>query len=122
MIIIKNSKELAKLVDENKDLLFPEDDIRIEFEPSRKELRNVYCKNLFLMNDDERFNFNGRNFYGWDFNGRNFNGNSFDGEHISYSGWFVAYRDIKCKSINGRRKNSFYKSLDGKLIIKEEKL
>ena len=51
MKIIKNSKELSELVDENKDLFLKEEDIRIEFEPSRNELRNVYCKDLFLMND-----------------------------------------------------------------------
>ncbi|GEM_PF-7019538 len=37
MIIIKNSKELAKLVDENKNLILPDDDVRIEFEPSSDE-------------------------------------------------------------------------------------
>ena len=156
MIIIKNSKELAELVDKNKDLFLQGDNVRIEFKPSKKELRDVCCRNLFLINDNERFDFNGRNFDGWDFKGRdfnggdfngrdfdgsdfygsdfdgqdfyglnfngwNFNGESFNGEHISYYVWFIAYGDIKCRSIKGRRKNSFHKSLDGKLIIKEEK-
>lgn len=37
MIIIKNSKELAKLVNEHKDLIVPNEDVRIEFEPSSDE-------------------------------------------------------------------------------------
>ena len=81
MLIIKNSKELAKLVDENKDLSANED-VRIEFQFTREELRDVKCKNLYLENDTQKFNFNGMdfngmNFNGWDFNGRNFNGRDF---------------------------------------------
>ena len=173
MITIKNSKELAKYTDENKDLFLKGEDVRIEFSPSREELRDVYCGNLFMMDDKRKFDFNGgdfngwnfyggnfngnsfngRNFDGWDFNGRNFKGwdfngvdfhgrnfngrdfngwdfngvdfnggnftgRNFDGRHISYYGWFIAYGDIKCESIKGRRKNSFHKCLDGNLIIK----
>ena len=157
MIVIKNSKELAKLVNKDKDLLLQEDNVRIEFEPSKEELRDVYCRNLFLMdNSNVKFdfkggdfngwsftgqdfcggdfngydftgrdfnggNFNGGNFNGRDFNGGNFNGESFDGRYISYYAWFITYGDIKCELIKGRRENSFHKSLDGKIIIKEEK-
>ena len=136
MITIKNSKELAKYTDENKDLFLKGEDVRIEFSPSREELRDVYCGNLFMMDDDgEKFDFNGRNFNGGNFDGRNFNGLNFsglnfngenfngwdfNGRHISYYGWFIAYRDIKCESIKGRRENSFHKCLDGKLIIKDK--
>ena len=67
MITIKNSKELAKLVDENKDLHLEGQDVRIEFQFTREELRDVYCNDLFLMNDNQRFDFNGRGFNGWDF-------------------------------------------------------
>jgi len=62
MITIKNSEELVKLVDGNKDLHLEDQDVRIEFQFTRDELRNVYCNDLFLMNDKERFDFNGRNF------------------------------------------------------------
>jgi len=37
---------------------------------------------------------------------------------ISYYAFVVAYQDIKCKSIQGRRDNSFHKCLDGELTIK----
>ena len=180
MRIIKNTKELAELVDENKDLFLKEEDIRIEFEPTKEELRDIYCRDLFLMDDNSKFNFNGgnfngRDFNGWDFNGRdfngwnfngwdfngwdfngrdfnggdfngwdfnggnfngrdfnggnfngrdfnggNFNGRDFNGWDISYYGWFIVYKDIKCKSIKGRREKCFYKCLDGTLIIKKE--
>ena len=129
-IIIKNSKELAKLADENKDLILKDQNVRIEYQVTENEIRNVYCQNLFLMNNDGKFDFNGRDFNGWDFNGRNFNGKNFNGrnfngwnfngENISYYGWFIVYKDIRCKSIIGKRENCFYKCLDGRLIIKSE--
>jgi hypothetical protein len=43
MIIIKNSKELAKLVDKNKDLSVDED-VRIEYQFTREELRDLKCR------------------------------------------------------------------------------
>ena len=169
-IIIKNSKELAKLVNKNKDLILKDQDVRIEYQVRENEIRDVYCQNLFLMNNDGRFDFNGGNFNGWDFNGRdfnswnfngrdfngrdfngrnfngvnfngvnfngwdfngrdfngrdfnggNFNGWNFNGENISYYGWFIVCKDIRCKSIIGRRENCFHKCLDGRLIIKSE--
>jgi len=118
MKIIKNSKELAKLVDKNKDLRLPDEDVQIEFEPTREELKDIYCKNLFLMDDNQRFDFNGRNFNGRDFNGGNFNGGdfngrdfnggdfnggNFNGKKVSYWGFFNCYGSIKCESIKGRR-------------------
>lgn len=130
MKIIKNSKELARLVDENKDLHLEGQDVRIEFQFTREELRDVYCGDLFLMNDDEKFDFNGWNFNGGDFTGRYFNGNNFDGNNfngwdfngkkVSYWAFFNCYGSIKCESIEGRRENHaepIY--LDGKLEIKE---
>ena len=112
MKIIKNSKELAKLVDENKDLYLKNEDLRVEFEPTKDEIRDVYCRNLFLMNDNEKFNFNGWDFNGWDFNGGK----------ISYYAFFVCYKDIKCteKPI-ARRENALPpQCLDGKLIIQDD--
>ncbi len=135
MIIIKNSKELAKQINENKDLLLKQHDVRIEFQVERGELRDIHCRDLFLMNDEEKFdfnggnfnggNFNGGNFNGWDFNGGdfnggNFNGGNFNGGKISYYAIFISYNNIECESIEGRRQNSFHKCLDGELIIKEK--
>ena len=128
MITIKNSRELAKLVDKNKDLFLKDNDVRIEFSPTREELRNVYCKDLFMMNDNERFDFNGedfngKDFNGWNFNGWNFNGRNFNGKKVSYSAFFNCYGSIKCESIEGRRMpHSEPVCLDGKLeIISPEK-
>ena len=107
MIIIKNSKELKKLVNEHKDLIYPDDDIRIEFEPTKDEIRNVECRNLYLENDDDGFNFNGGdfngwNFNGWDFNGWDFNGGNFNGKKISYNSFFCCYGKIKCEECEAR--------------------
>jgi len=92
MKIIKNSEGLAKLVSKDKDLILDED-IRIEFEPTKTEFRDVKCRNLFLMNDNQRFDFNGRNFTGgnftggdftgWHFNGGDFNGGNFTGGNFT---------------------------------------
>ncbi len=47
-IVIKNSEELEKYVDENKDLVYPENNISLEFEPKESEIRNIECRDLFL--------------------------------------------------------------------------
>jgi len=127
MLIIKNAEELAKLVDENKNLM-TDDDVRIEYQLRSGELENVNCRDLFLGNDKAHFdfvgnNFNGRNFYGrnftgndfygrnfnghsfigHDFDGNNFNGYSFFGKKISYDAFFNCYGLIRCVSIVSRR-------------------
>jgi len=109
MITIKNSKELEKLVDKNKDLTIDED-IRIEFEPRSEELRDVKCKDLFLMNDDKKFNFNGRNFNGWDFNGWDFNGRDFNGRNFNggnFNGRNFNGGDFNGRNFNGRNFNGW---------------
>ena len=98
MKTIKNSEELAKLVDKDKDLRIDED-IRIEFEPTEEELRDVYCRDLFLMNDSESFSFNGRDFNGWNFNGGNFNGWNFNGGN--FNGWDFNGGNFKGENFNG---------------------
>jgi len=133
MKIIKNSKELAKLVDKNKDLFLRDEDVRIEYQFTREELRDVYCNDLYLENDTTRFDFNGGNFNGWNFNGwnftgwnfngwnftgRNFTGWNFNGKKVSYYAFFNCYESIKCESIEGRRTpHSEPVCLDGKLEI-----
>ncbi|MFA5152551.1 MAG: hypothetical protein WC554_08340, partial [Clostridia bacterium] len=104
MKIIKNSKELAKLVDKNKDLFLKGEDVRIEYQFTREELRDVYCQNLYLENDDARFDFNGRNFTGgnfngWNFNGRNFNGGNFNGGN--FNGWNFNGRNFNGGNFTG---------------------
>ncbi len=112
MKIIKNSEGLAKLVSKDKDLILDED-IRIEFEPTKTEFRDVKCRNLFLMNDNQRFDFNGRNFNGGNFTGRNFTGRA-----VTYYAFFNCYSSIKCESITGRRNPCHLPiCLEGKLEI-----
>jgi len=94
MIIIKNSIELAKLVNKDKDLILYGEDVRIEFSPTKNELRDVRCDNIYLEDNVELYNFNGR-----DFNGRNlrcldFNGRDIDGSDYS--------SDLSCRDFNGR--------------------
>ena len=118
MKIIKNSKELAKLADKNKDISI-EEDLRIEFEPTREEIRNVRCFNLFLENDKQKFDFNGEDFNGRDFKGRDFNGRDFKGKKISYYCLFISYNSIECESWEARRiKHIDPICIDGKLTIK----
>ena len=126
MKIIKSSKELAGLLNEHKDLILPNKDVRIEFEPTKYEIRNVECNNLFMMDNNQRFNFNGENFNGRDFNGMDFNGWDFNGENfnggkIFYYGVFICYKSCKCISIQGERDNSIHKVLDGEFEFIEEK-
>ena len=78
MLIIKNAEELAKLVDENKNLM-TDDDVRIEYQLRSGELENVNCRDLFLGNDKAHFDFVGHDFTGHSFLGHNFVGHDFTG-------------------------------------------
>ena len=102
MIIIKNTEELKKLVNEHDDLIYPDEDIRIEFEPTKDEIRNVECRDLFMMNDESKFDFNGRDFNGLDFNGRDFNGGDFNGGDFNggdFTAWDITAENITAKDI-----------------------
>jgi len=123
MLIIKNKKELAKLISKDKDLIINED-VRIDYQVEEGELRDVKCFNLYLENDNQKFNFIGRNFIGrdfyggdfngedfdgWDFNGGDFNGWDFNGwdfigKKVSYNAFFNCYGRMKCESYKARRK------------------
>jgi hypothetical protein len=105
MKIIKNYKELKKLVNKHNDLILPNENVRIEFEPTEEEIRNIECKNLSLEDDDQNFNFNGGNF---------------NGGKISYYAFFICYGNCEYTEIEGQRKNSFHKCLDGEFIKKED--
>tara|TARA_R110000787_G_C13236689_1_gene427882 strand:+ start:100 stop:630 length:531 start_codon:yes stop_codon:yes gene_type:complete len=45
-----------------------------------------------------------------------------DALNINYYAFCIAYRSLKCKSILGKRKNSFHKCLDQEIEIKKEKV
>ncbi len=136
-IVIKNSEELEKYVDENKDIRYPENDIRIEFEPRESEIRDIECQNLFLCTFEnsgveERFDFFGRDIMCWgdcilkDFFGRHFTGGNFigrdfegvnvfawnfEGRNIIYYAAFISKYYLRCSSIFGQFENSIHKSL-----------
>lgn len=92
-MFIKTSEELKKLVNGEKDLIFPKENIKITFEPTKEELRNVICRNLDLAYRSEGLNFNGNDFIGNSLSVKNFNGNNFIG------------REFYGKNFNG---NNFY--------------
>src|SRR3989304_4506865 len=105
MKIIKNSKELARLVKKYKDLILPNEDIYIEFQPTREQLRGVECRHLYMRNDSRSFDFNGgdfigENFIGGNFNGRNFNGRDFIGGN--FNGRDFIGRNFYGLDFNGR--------------------
>ncbi len=137
-IVIKNSEELEKYVDENKDFRYPENNIRIEFEPNEGEIRDIESKDLFLCTFknggvEERFDFLGRDIMCWgdcvlkDFFGRHFTGGSFvgrdfegvnavmwtfEGRNVIYYAVFVAFNLFRCSSVFGKLENSFHKCLN----------
>ncbi len=104
MKTIKNSKELAKLLNKDKDLILDES-IRIEYQVKKGELRDVKCKNLFLMNEEQEFDFNGNDFIGEYFNGRYFNGRDFIGG--DFDGWNFNGRDFNGKDFIGNDFNGW---------------
>jgi len=113
MKTIKNKEELTALLNEHKDLILPGEDVRIEYQVEKGDLRNVECQDLFLTNDKQRFDFNG-----WNFNGGNFTGRDFTGKGVSYWAFFNCYGSITCESIEGRRQpHAKPVCLDGKLTI-----
>ena len=146
-IAIKNSEELEKYVDENKDLIYPENNIIIEFEPRESEIRNIECLDLLLCNFkdggvEKRFDFLGENivcwgdcilkdffgrhfiggnFVGRDFEGGHFIGWNFEGRNIIYYTIFISIDRLRCSSIFGKTDYSLHKSLTENIeYIKEE--
>lgn len=146
-IEIKNSEELEKAVNENKDLIFPDNNIHIEFQATESELNNIDCKNLFLCTFknggvDKRFDFRGVDMklrgYGimTDFEGRNCDGGrivcenwkgvnasvwSCEAKKIYYFRSFIAKFFLRCCEIHGTDENSIHKCLNENIeFINEE--
>lgn len=137
-IVIKNNDELEAYVDENQDLRYPDNDIRMEFQPTESEIRDIECKSLFLCTFkdggvEERFDFAGRDIMCWgdcilkDFSGRHFMGGSFvgrdfdganafmwtfEGRNVIYYAVFVAYNSLSCSNIFGKLERSLHKCLN----------
>jgi len=137
-IVIRNSEELESYVDENQDLRYPDNDIRLEFQPTESEIRDIECKNLFLCTFEggvvaDRFDFFGRDvscwgnfilkdFYGRCFDGGNFVGRDFDGRNaimwnfegrnVIYYAVFVSYQFLRCSSLFGKMEHSLHQCLN----------
>ena len=58
-----------------------------------------------------------RNIKAWDIKAWNINAWNINAKDISFFAFCISYNDIECKNIKGKRKNSFYKCLDGKVKI-----
>jgi len=137
-IKIRNIEELEDYLDENQDLRYPENDIKIEFEPRESEIRDIECKSLFLCTFkggvvEERFDFLGRdiscwgtcilrdfwgrcfdggNFVGRDWNGRNGIFWNFEGRDVIYYAVFISYHYLRCASLFGKVEHSIHKCLN----------
>ena len=109
MRVFKNIGELRSAITREKDLILDED-VRIEFQVPAGELRDVRCRDLFLMNDDTRFDFTGRDFKGRNFTGGDFNGGDFTGWNFTgrdfnggdFNGWDFNGGDFKGRNFTGR--------------------
>ena len=146
-VLIRNSEELAKEVNENKDLIRPNQNIRIEFQTDGHELNDVEGKSIQFTTTkdgvtDERFDFYGRDIRCWgdcvmrDFYGRCFDGGyfcgrdwngrnaicwGFEGRNIVYYATFIAYHRFMCVNATGILENSIHKCLNEKIeYIREE--
>ena len=137
-IDIKTPEELEEYVNENKDLCYPDSDIRIEFQTDPSQINDIDCMNLYLCNYEygivtERFDFVGRdvscwgtfilrdfegrcfdggNFVGRDFRGRNGIMWNFEGRDVYYYAVFITYNSLQCSRIRGEHENSIHKCLN----------
>ena len=64
--------------------------------------------------DIKAWDINAKNINAWDINA-----NDINADNISYYAVCFAHKNIKCKSIKGRRKNAKHFVLDGKLEVEE---
>lgn len=104
---------------------------------SNEQAKSLIKNGVLHINGDIEIAFNGfnidaylkcKNIYSKDFNrnikcgnikcGNIYCGN-IDARHINYYAFCIAYENINCNSISGRRENSFHKCLNGKLTIKD---
>lgn len=75
--------------------------------------KDIYAKGIYAWNICAK-NINANNIIARDINANNINA-----ENINYYAVCVAYKNIKCKSIKGRRENSKHFVLDGKIEVEE---
>ena len=105
-----------------------------------EEMKKYYVEeiNTYVFNDNVEFNFdvmvnsdiNARDITAYDIKALNIKANDIgaldinawdiEADNISYYAICFAYKNIKCKSISGRRKNHKHFVLDGKLEVEYE--
>ena len=90
----KTIDELKADLNDYKDLIVPEHDVKVDFDIPLGVLRNIECRNFTGRN------FTSRDFNGWDFNGWNFTGGNFTGGN--FTGWNFTGWDFNGWDFNGR--------------------
>ena len=85
---------------------------------------DIYARNIDSINIKSRY-INAVDINGGDINTGNIDAGNICAEnikakHINYYAIFCAYKNIKCKSIKGRRKNAKHFVLDGKIEVEEK--
>lgn len=142
-----NIEEMKEYYDEEKNLFYIEDDIKINFDlicywnitaldisalnidAVNINARNITAKNIDIGNIDawdikakdiSARNIIAKNIDAEDIDAWNIDAWNIKALDISFHAVCFAYNDIICKSIKGRRENNTYFALDGNVIIKEE--
>lgn len=113
----KNIEEMKEYYDEAKNLFYIEDDIKINFDlvcDWNIKAMNIKAKNI------KSGDINAGDINAGDINAGDINAGNIDACDISFYAVCFAYNNIKCTSIEGRRENSKYFALDGKVVIEEE--
>lgn len=116
-----NIKQMKKYYDEENNLFYIEDDIKINFDLVCDwdiDAYDIKAKNITVKNIDAG------NIYAIDISARNITAShiialNIYADDILYYGVCFAYDDIICKSIQSTRENSRHFVLDGKLVVRE---
>ena len=130
--VFNNKYEIEKYYDEETNTyIFKEDDKYIDLIVLKFDL-DIYCsiiaKNIYAF-DIEAFDIKADDITAWNIRARDIKSNDITAEDINafdieardinYYAVCFAYYNIKCKSINGRRKNAKHFVLDGTLEVGE---
>ena len=130
MRVFKDNEELKSCIVDG--VININDSIQCDF--------NIDVEADIKADDITAWNINARDIYAWnikawnikandiiaddinanDIKARDIKANDINAWNISYYAFCIAYNNIKCESIKGRRDNSFHKCLDGELTIKEK--
>ena len=104
MITIEDMEEMKEYyVEETNTYLF-EDDVEFLFDVN-------------VLSNIDAYNISANNIDAWNINAVNIDALNINANTISYYAVCVAYNNIHCNSIQGRRANSKHFVLDGELIV-----